>query len=324
MPTWELQLALAVDCRCAVTVVVPLPAGEAFDKTSHAISEQFAIDPERHNLVPLSHADGALYEKEQLMQSRDRDIVDRAGLLLPMSLRPGSSLEMIMIERAAAGAIVDERFRAEFRRRQSAVGYTITAGEYNTECDHIGPDYLIHWTRTCNSAWPDEKLIDYYRAVAASSHYPRSALETLSHMLMTKCIMASSRHMATGVRSVAFTGLTVREALPLMRWRARYRMMSLEPYGIGIRKEPATKMGVKPVIYCDSGELPVGGPERWLYQSRGERGDWPAEQEWRIPGDFGLDLPPGDVVAFCRFPGEAKIIAERHGVPTFPVTTGLP
>lgn len=321
MPTWELQLALTVDSGIRTTVVVPLPPGDEFLSVCHDVSLQFALDPARHRLVPLSESAHQEMSRKQLMVRRDSEIVNRSELLLPISLRPGGSLETLMGEREAAGAIIDDRFQTGYQTRRSALGYIVTNEEYNTECDRIGSDFLIHWTRTSNSAWPEERLIDYYRAIAASSHYPRSALETLSRMLKMRCIVASSRHMAAGVRSVAFSALTVREALPLMHWRARYRFMSFEPYGIGIRTETALRMGVKPVEYCDSKEIPADESVRWMYQSRGERGDWPAEQEWRFPGDFSLDLSRGDMVALCRYPEEAGIIADRHGVPTLSVTT---
>jgi hypothetical protein len=317
-----LQLALAVEHQCAAIVVLPTPAGDNFDQASNYVCEQFALDPTRHRLVPLSRECGDASGKEQLMQLRDRDVVSRADLLIPVSLRSGGRLTALMHERAAAGAAIDERFRTDYRPRRSALRYIVSEHEYNTQCDQLRREYLIHWTRASNSAWPDERLIDYYRDVAASRQYPRSAFDTLSHIFETGQIIASARHMASGVRSVAFTALTVREALPLMRWRARYRMMSFEPYGVGIRRETASRMGVKQVVYHDGAASLSTESERWRCQSRGKRGDWPAEKEYRYPGDLSLELPPGDVIAFCRFPGEAEILAKRLGVQTLAVTSG--
>ena len=95
-----------------------------------------------------------------------------------------------------------------------------------------------------------------------------------------------------------------------MRWRARYREMSFEPYGIGIEKKAAEKLGVRKVLY--------GNPEMYRYldrddqpyfQSIGSRGFWLPEREYRFLGDLDLELlDQKDIIVIVWKPDEVSLV----------------
>jgi len=167
-------------------------------------------------------------------------------------------------------------------------------------------------------------LVDYYRAVLNSDRYPRSAYDTLIHILTIRTLKATTRHMPAGTPTVSFTGLSVAESLPLMRWRARYAEMSFEPYGVALARSAATRLGIRAVRYYDAGAgRPAPGGDVWLTQSMGQRTDWRQERESRARGDLDLSSLSGDdFIAICFHPGEAQKITALTGVRAVSVFSG--
>jgi hypothetical protein len=120
--------------------------------------------------------------------------------------------------------------------------------------------------------------------------------------------------------TVSFTGLSPIEALPLMRWRARYRRMSFEPYGIGIDRSIAVEHGIDEVQYHGLCEYPASDvPRRWLLQSVGREGDWRQEREYRHLGDFDLHRVPREgVVLFCHHADEVDLLKRETELRVIP------
>lgn len=209
-----------------------------------------------------------------------------------------------------------EQFRVERAGPAVSLSYTVNASLLNPELDALGTDFLIHWTRASNSAWPRERLIDYWQAVLASSTYPRTAYHTLRRILSTKQLIASPRHMPGNIPTVAFSALSPRAVVPLMRWRARYTQMSFEPYGIGLKARVAERLGLFPVQYY-SGKAPeeASGEDCWLWQSEGVKSDWRQEREYRHRGDSSLgSVSSEDLMVFTQYPNEAVTIEQELGV----------
>ncbi|MCK4607551.1 MAG: hypothetical protein KAU35_09670, partial [candidate division Zixibacteria bacterium] len=208
-------------------------------------------------------------------------------------------------------------FQVDYTGRMAGLGYRIRADQLSGEIAAIREQYLTHWTRAANSAWPTERLQDYYLAVAESGEYPRSAAATLQNIVLTGTIAASPRNMPGGIPTVSFSSLPPRELTPLIRWRARYSHMSFEPYGIGIDKDVALSAGIRPVRYYTALDRCPPQGERWLRQSAGERSDWRREKEYRFQGDFDLSRIARDkLLLFCRYRSEVPLIEKATGIKT--------
>ena len=83
------------------------------------------------------------------------------------------------------------------------------------------------------------------------------------------------------------------KAVDLMQYRARYREMSFEPYGIAVEKSYAGTIGIRAVIYGKNTEyFKLDAADRPYFQSFGKIGNWEPEQEYRIIGDFDLNKIP--------------------------------
>ena len=100
-------------------------------------------------------------------------------------------------------------------------------------------------------------------------------------------------------------------------WRARYREMSFEPYGIGIEYEHARLNKVEPVQYISPGTKVPSDTPAWLGQSIGAVGDWRAEKEYRHRGDFDLRRIPHDKLIVVTYKADqAKLVEEKTGIRT--------
>jgi hypothetical protein len=223
-------------------------------------------------------------------------------------------MERLIESASADGKPVDRRFAVEYSDRRKTLQYAVDASRISQEIRHIGDDYLIHWTRTANGRWPDECTIDYYRDILSNDRYCRTGHDTLTHILTTNRLIASARHMPRGYATVAFSGLSPLEAVPLMRWRSRFGEMSFEPYGIGIKHKAALAAGIRKVSYVARRNPACVEP--WLCQSTGQKTDWRQEREYRCLGDLDLTkISKTDMLALCLHSDEATELRQEFGVP---------
>ena len=282
---------------------------------------QFALDGTPASFIALSDEATDVEAKDRL-HLRDAAVIGAADLLLPVSIRTGSTLASLIATAWACGTQMDSRFCCGYESRGRKLAYEVRPEHLAPGVDSELADYLVHWTRTRNSAWPDERLIDYYHDIIRSESYCRSALHTLLHILTTRRILASSRHMPGRTATVSFSALSPGELVPLMRWRARYREMSFEPYGVAVHKDCATMLGIRPVAYYDRAREPKPtGCEPWLTQSIGDVTDWRQEREYRCLGDLDLRrVPAGAIKAVCYTTEEIGFIEERTGLPAVSLT----
>ncbi len=317
MNTWELPLALASARRVATTVI--LPTNRAKDASSDALIRQFDLDPARACFLPLEE-ENADASKHALMQRRDAVVVEATDVLIPISVREDGSMDRLIAEAESAGKRVERSFQIAYDGASRRLGYEIDPTELSPEAVSLESKLLTHWTRSSDGPWPTERSIDYYLALTGSVKYPRNAYHTLRNIVTSGRIVASERHMPDGARTVSFSALAPCEAAPLMRWRARYRQMSFEPYGIGFPRALAEELGVKSVIYTKD----TDGVDRWRTQSPGRITDWRQEREFRFPNDFDLAaVPRNQLVCFCRDHDEAKRLSDQTGLRTIPMTSTM-
>jgi hypothetical protein len=316
MQTWEMLVYLAKIRNVDQTILVPATEDSDFQRQKDSLLHDFELPPDATAFEKVSIPD-ANKSRKSLLLERDRQIVRKADILLPVSIRPGGHMDALIKERLDQGRCrVINDFRIDHDNRPKSISYGIETEIANPEIATVGNQYLIHWTRATNGPWPGEKKLHYFSDVANSESYPRDGFRTLRNILKTGGIAASSMHMPKGVSTVSFSGLSPEKAAPLMKWRARYRIMSFEPYGVGIERTAAGKLGVLPVEYHPSGAPPPGVPP-WLLQSEGAKTDWKREEEYRYPADFPLSsIDRPKIACFCRRREEAEQIRREFGVKT--------
>jgi len=92
--------------------------------------------------------------------------------------------------------------------------------------------------------------------------------------------------------------------------------MSFEPYGIGVERAVARRVGIERVTYYErsSHVAPPRGQE-WCWQSTGSITRWQLEDEYRHRGDFFLDrVPPESIAIFCHTSDEARAVHAEFGL----------
>jgi len=320
MQTWELLTSVASLEGIKQTLSVPAANDYEFERLKESAIDQFDLNPDLVDFVPVFSEEKNIAKEEHWLR-RDEQVVEAAAVLLPVSLRKGGHMDSLLQRLRRQGKSVENRFRVDYEKRVQPLAYRLKAEQLNPKLRQLEDQYLIHWTRSANSAWPMEKLIDYYKTVIESESYPRSALSTLVNIISTKKIVATPKNMPAGIPSVSFSGLAPADIVPLVKWRSRFRQMSFEPYGIGIEKQYAMGKGVCPVRYYHKNCDHTHDSERWLWQSVGGKGDWRAEQEYRYKGDFDLScFPSNRLLALCHTQREAEIIEKSTGLQTVSLT----
>lgn len=317
MTTWEIVLTLA--SQNSIPVILHLPATDAYNPALLADLEQdFGLPPKTVEIVSIDDNRSSPTSKQTMLQ-RDRSVVSAADVIIPISVRPSGHMEDLITWAEDHGRTVVDTFRVPYIKRQHQLAYKINQANLNPKLSRFSPnDYLFHWTRSCNGPWPGEKPLEFYSALLASSSYPRDALATLHRILKSYTIIATGRHMPRRVKTVSFTACDPIAMIPHMRWRARWREMSFEPYGIGITAKLASRIGIEPVIYVD--HQAKSTTESWRTQTRGGKTDWRLEREFRYRGDLDLSsLLQDDLVIFCRFPHEAAMLQAETCLRTIPM-----
>ncbi len=323
--TWELITALGSLNNLNLDLFVTADNEEEFKAISSRTLQQFDLDRSTVHFLPvLPQKPGT--DKKAIWRLRDQYVANRAQYILPLSIRTGGHMETITNLNRSVGKTINSDFAVEYKPRRSPLAYTISKGDINLELDALEKDYLIHWTRTFNTAWPGERLIDFYRDILASSEYPRSAFHSLINILKTKVIRSSSDHMPGGALTVSFSNRAPSDMAELIAWRSRYRLMSFEPYGIGIEKSISSAMNILPVIYYDRTKgktsFEIKAEESWKTQSTGKKADWTREDEYRHAGDVDIsDIPVSKLILLCRTRAEAAEVSRFSGIKAISFTT---
>ncbi len=171
-------------------------------------------------------------------------------------------------------------------------------------------EYLIHFTRGRQGAWPDqsqENLFDEAIRMRWSSQ--QRPLDTLRRILATQRLLASSYLRRGSIRTVCFTAQSFRTMLDRRNFQSHLGRWDWEPYGIAIRKEWLTAHGARPVRYLDPRIIATLSPAEQAftqpqhpYDAINKHRDWSEEQEWRVENDIRL----------CHIPADAAFLFVHH------------
>jgi hypothetical protein len=314
--TWEIQIFLAQQTKLDQIIVLPTNNAIQFEKLRQTVMTQFCLNKNQTQFEKIDSTGS----KSWLYQ-RDKKIIANSDLLIPISIRKKGNMETLISAKPANNSLRSD-FQIDYHPEKANIAYTIDQTQLSKKLLTISSQYLIHWTRASNDPWPTEKKYDYYQSIINSNSYPKSAFAGLENMLAHGKINASARHMPQKTPTVSFSGLPPQKALSMMSWRARYRQMSFEPYGIGIEKDYAKSMGIQAVTYYKSNQKP-DNMASWLCQSIGKRSDWRLEDEYRYSGDIDLCCIPNEKkVCFCYRHNEARDIQKRFGVKSIAIVDG--
>ncbi len=307
--TYELLVYLALKENIPQEIVIAASDDAAFERLREQTREQFRITDQAVTFTPVFTTNQKAFGKAPVM--RDRYIISNADILFPIAVRKGGNMDALIAQKEAGGGQVNREFQVVHQKRRTSMAYQLDQEALSRRLLEFDKPCLIHWTRSFNGPWPYEKRIDYYRAISQSNRHPRGAYDTLLNILKEKQIYGSSRHKTGKIASVSFSSLAPRDMLPLMRWRARYKQMYFEPYGIGVDAETGMRCGIRPVHYYQGQKAPVE-IDPWLLQSIGSKGDWFREKEFRFLGHFDLrQVSWEQLVCFCRTKAEAEHIQKK-------------
>ncbi len=308
MSSWEITLFFASKYKVRQQIFIPAESDDDFVTACNHYEKEFRLTgkPVEWRPVRISRLSGK--SNNDFRSKRDRLIMTEADIIFPVSIRPDGNLAGLINDRKKPGGHIDNRFGCDYERYKRDCKAGLNQNPVGPAIDNTLSDYVIHWTRSCHAPWPGESLYDYYDSLTTTiNEYSHSALRTLLRILGEKKLRASSRHMRKGIRAVSFSALPPTQALRLMKWRARYREMTFEPYGIAIKRKPALKMGIRKVLY--------GNPEMYEYldetdkpyfQSVGTKGNWMPEREYRHIGD----IDPGRIFPYSM----AVIVSKSEGI----------
>ncbi len=293
MSSWEITLFLASKYRVPLRLIMPNYSDKTKQQTLDYFINQFQLDPSKVEPVFIDSADDREGVR-RFMKARDKHIAEIANRLYFVSIRPDGHFDKL--SNSKYGHKIDHKYRVEYCTNTNSICYQVEKAFMDNKSNLLLNNYLIHWTRSSNSYWPGETAYQYYESIIKSAQsYSHGALATVQNILRTGKIFGSERHMRKGNRVVSFSDLPPCEALNLMKYRARYREMSFEPYGIAIDKEYAESIGIKRVIYGESCEYEkLAGDKKPFFQSQGKIGNWSPEQEFRHLGDLSIRAIPSE------------------------------
>jgi hypothetical protein len=112
-----------------------------------------------------------------------------------------------------------------------------------------------------------------------------------------------------------------------MRWSPKAANYNFEPYGIGISKDKALELGIRPAIYGSAENYEkMAESDRPYFQNRGEKNvDWSYEKEWRHLGDLNLaKLSPGQLICVVWNSEEEEILRNMASVEVIPIVKKSP
>ncbi len=291
MNSWEIPLALASINKIPVIVVLWYRPCDAMLFIAE-ICRRFNLDADAVGIIVPEFDSSRLDRK--FWPERDRLAVDLADLVFPVSIRAGGRLDKLI---ATSQPKVDDRFQTLYdQSRRKRPQYEIRS----IYPELVSGNWLVHFTRSNNSAWPGQTETEYYRSVIASGDkYCHSALDALNNITGNSILYGSCKNLKNGFRAIGFTDIGKVDLSKLFRYRPRLVNPGFEPYGIALNKNYAESIGIRPVIYGDEKLYrTLAECDRPFYQNSGRNSHhWESESEWRLAGDLNLDLIPEGALA---------------------------
>ena len=283
--TWELVACLGGRLGMEQMLIIPGKEDNEGRARFAEVLSDLALKRERTQAIYVD-----CRSDESFYSMRDRLSVEMSEVIYPVSVRPAGRLDTLLTEFGNEGKQIREEFRVKWSRKSWTPGYNLPMDRLNPELKQYERDWLTHWTHTWAGPWPDEPSWKFYFDMAESGQeYCRDAKATLARIVGEKILRASSWKMPSAVSMISFTALAPAEAVGLMRWRKRYTRYSIEPYGLAFRRASLEHLGARPVSYIKPGDSQPALEERIFSQSAGRKGNWEAEQEWRLQGDLSLE-----------------------------------
>jgi len=314
-PAWEIVLYLASIKDIPMTVIISRKPGESIEQAKEQYCSEFRLDRDNVKWRDIEAHPGS-QDRPGFQSERDHRIMDMADVIYPVSVRPHGNLEKILANQCDGDKIINRVYEVRWGTSRIKRPVSISRDAFAFNIDVNFENHIIHWTRSVHAPWPGETRHDYYDAIVQSDkEYPRSALHTLIRILNEKRLRSSQRHMQAGVSAVSFSSLPPSRAATLMRWRARYREMSFEPYGIAINQSAAERVGIKKAIYGNREMIVyLNEEERPYFQSLGTIGDWEQEREYRHLGDLDLNsFSESEIKVIVKLPSAIEKVKAVFG-----------
>lgn len=176
-------------------------------------------------------------------------------------------------------------------------------------------DFLFHFTRARQGAWPGQSQSDLFdEAIRMEWKVRTPPLETLHRILVTQRLVASSYLRRGSMRTVCFTSNCLLAALRMREFQPHVGRWDWEPYGVAIRTSWLEAHGARPVRYLLPEQIHLLSQEEQCFAQplpKDDRHrDWTVEQEWRVLDDIRLCQIPSDrAFLFVRSHKEASILS---------------
>lgn len=291
LANWELTACAAAAKGLRQRLVLPGRDNSAGHRYFARCLDEFGLDGKLTAPVFAGERDG-----RRFLTLRDQLAFETARVVYPVSVRPSGRLDKLLDQFTASGGETNEKFRVQYDSGGWRPRYNLKAHALDPALEEFSSRWLIHWTHSSPGPWSTETPAEFYRDLMRNpGGYVRSAAATLARIVSENVLRSSGFHMSGGEMMVSLSALPPAEALPLMRWRSRWRRWSMEPYGIAFRKEALVRLGARQVAYYDKLPERITAAEKKFSQRRGRITDWSGEQEWRVSGDIRLDaVPPSD------------------------------
>lgn len=308
--TWNFQVFCGTLLKLRMRIVVPAINEEEFNNICKHYETQFNCDKNKVEFVFLETNSA---EKHNY-HDRDQYVIDKSEIIYPISIRKNG----FFYHRIENNQKINTTFQINYSpysiEKRKKDYKAISIKNLNTF-----EKYLFHWTRNPKGNWPNEKQFEYYMSILKNQDRSRTAFDTLCNILDSNLIYSSSRHALKNIKMVSFTGASINCFFGLMKWRNKYNEMSYEPYGIGIDREEALKIGFKKVLYCDPNMFnKLTLEEKKICHSSGKKTDWSEENEYRIFNDFDLTLIPNEMkICICQNSDESSYIEKKYGIKSY-------
>ena len=317
LKTWELSLWAASEALGNVVALVGVPPGASTSEILGRLVDvrnDFRLVKQNALLIPYFESDSRSPKSDWL--ARDSWILHHARLLLPVSIREDGFFSA-QLKRERFKQQLDSSFSIDYSPGETKFHAPPDSETVLRSLKNQGItswDWLTHWTRISEGPWPGETSADYYETLSRGQNScPRSALDTLRHILAENRVRGSSWRMPGSTGMVSFTALPPWDIVQKMTWRKRFVRPLFEPYGIAIRKSTLEAMGTRAVQYGppEHGKT-LPAQDRLYFQTSSESSPWPLEKEWRLKGDLDLGSIPGkDLLILVRDESSRKQVQQE-------------
>ncbi|EMI41861.1 hypothetical protein [Rhodopirellula sp. SWK7] len=288
------------------------------------IAGETAIEPWVAHAADVFHVPTLRIES---IEERDRLVIALADRVDAVYVRPGGKVTKLLKNRAAiqsgivriaidvgnsqrklewdllgAGAV--GRYLPDPQPDPTAIDSSVGSSGHESAFASINSvdwsSHLVHCTRSVSGPWPGQTW-DQYRddlLLADPQSASRDAIDALCRIIRKQRLVAGAITSRRDAPVVCLSEVPLPDLLARRTYRSHLHRWDYEPFGIAIRRDAATHLGVQPVIYGDhQTEKDLPPEDRYRFQSIGRTHDWTAEREWRSASDIDLSQLDADEVS---------------------------